>query len=607
MRTAAAALAGAALVALAAPAAAAMPRAQEPPPASFRVTHEGPAPAGGAAAVEHAAGIWAQRISSPVPIDVTVQWLGGSGFAAAQAGSAEVDPPGAPVPDVWYPATLADRFAGSDRTPSVPEISMVVASEGWYVGIDGRPPPGQADLVTVALHEIAHGLGFGGSMEVDEAGAGSWGFGTPYPWIYDTFATTGDATALLSLPNGSTALGDALTSGDVRFAGASAAAANGGAALRLFAPDPWLPGSSYGHLDQQVHPGTLMGYADPAGFVRHDPDPVVLGVLADLGWPLRAPPPPPPPPPPPAGGGGAAVRVLGGRAAVTDATLAAVGSATGTSPVRLSGPDRYATAASIVADVFPATAPVVYVATGASFPDALAGSAAAAVDGAPVVLVTVEGVPAPSAEQLRRLAPAEVRALGGRGAIPDAVLGEIARITGRVPRRLAGPDRFATAAAIVAAAFPDAEHTVYVATGASFPDALAGSAAAAAVGSPVLLVDRDSVPGPAADQLQRLRPRLVKVLGGRGAVSDATVSRIAELTGAEVRRLSGPDRYATAAAIVADAFPSPVDAIVVATGEAFPDALAGSAAAARLAAPVLLVRPDAVPGPIDAQLRRLAA
>jgi len=76
---------------------------------------------------------------------------------------------------------------------------------------------------------------------------------------------------------------------------------------------------------------------------------------------------------------------------------------------------------------------------------------------------------------------------------------------------------FATAAAVARAAFPTAM-TAYVATGENFPDALAGVPAAAGVDAPLLLVARDAIPAAAAEQLARLRPRRVVVLGGPAAV-----------------------------------------------------------------------------------------
>ena len=60
--------------------------------------------------------------------------------------------------------------------------------------------------------------------------------------------------------------------------------------------------------------------------------------------------------------------------------------------------------------------------------------------------------------------------------------------------RLAGSNRYATAAEISQWAYPDGSDVVFVATGLDFPDAIAGGAAAAAEGGPLLLVTGTSVP-----------------------------------------------------------------------------------------------------------------
>ena len=88
---------------------------------------------------------------------------------------------------------------------------------------------------------------------------------------------------------------------------------------------------------------------------------------------------------------------------------------TTTTVTRLAGTDRYATGAAITADAFPSTVHDVYVATGASFADALSGAAAAAVRGAPVLLVAPTGVPDPVRDELARLRPERVWVLGGPG------------------------------------------------------------------------------------------------------------------------------------------------------------------------------------------------
>ncbi len=181
---------------------------------------------------------------------------------------------------------------------------------------------------------------------------------------------------------------------------------------------------------------------------------------------------------------------------------------------RLAGADRYATAAAISAASFGPGVAVAYVATGANFPDALAGSAAAGSAGAPVLLVTRDTIPTATATELGRLKPARIVVLGGAGVVTDAVKAALARYTAGSVSRLAGADRYATAAAISAASFGPGVAVAYVATGANFPDALAGSAAAGSAGAPVLLVTRDTIPTATATELGRLKPARIVVLGG---------------------------------------------------------------------------------------------
>jgi putative cell wall-binding protein len=57
--------------------------------------------------------------------------------------------------------------------------------------------------------------------------------------------------------------------------------------------------------------------------------------------------------------------------------------------------------------------PVVYVATGENFPDALGAAAAAAVQGGPVLLVRNTSIPAATAAELARLSPNVIYVAGG--------------------------------------------------------------------------------------------------------------------------------------------------------------------------------------------------
>jgi len=173
-------------------------------------------------------------------------------------------------------------------------------------------------------------------------------------------------------------------------------------------------------------------------------------------------------------------------------------------------------------------------------------------------------------------------------------------------QRLAGADRYATAAAISRASYDPGVPVAYVATGANFPDALAAGAAAVRRGGPVLLVSSSNVPGPTASELARLDPAEIVVVGGSSIVSQGVLDQLRPYaTTGTVRRLAGATRYATAAAISRDAFPSGVPVAYVATGMNFPDALAGVAAAGSGGGPVLLTKPGELPGETAAELGRL--
>jgi putative cell wall-binding protein len=173
-------------------------------------------------------------------------------------------------------------------------------------------------------------------------------------------------------------------------------------------------------------------------------------------------------------------------------------------------------------------------------------------------------------------------------------------------QRLAGADRYATAAAISKASFSPGVPVAYVATGANFPDALAAGAAAVRRGGPVLLVSSSSIPGPTASELARLDPAEIVVVGGTSIVSQGVVEQLRTYaTTGTVRRLAGATRYATAAAISREAFPVGVPVAYIATGMNFPDALAGVAAAGSGGGPVLLTKPGELPAETAAELGRL--
>lgn len=147
-------------------------------------------------AVQYAANVWGSILPSAVEIRINSQFNALSCTATsgvlASAGPTNVwrDFPGAPVAGHWYHQALANRLQGSDIDGSSNDINTQFNSSiggatclpsGWYYGVDGNMGA-QIDLVSTALHEIGHGLGFSTTT------SGSTGaYLSGFPSIYDRF------------------------------------------------------------------------------------------------------------------------------------------------------------------------------------------------------------------------------------------------------------------------------------------------------------------------------------------------------------------------------------------------------------------------------------
>lgn len=262
---------------------------------------------------------------------------------------------------------------------------------------------------------------------------------------------------------------------------------------------------------------------------------------------------------------------------------------------RVWGLDRYLTSTEASRRAF-TTADTVVIATGSNWPDALGGSALAGAVGGPLLLTTPGALPTSVRDEIVRLGATKAYVLGGTGAVSTAVENTLKALVGGNVKRLKGDDRYATARAIaeetVAQLGPAYTGGVLVATGANFPDATAASPLAAALGRPIVLVNRATgayhLPTGATSAL---------ILGGVNVVPGAVEDSLELALGdANVLRKGGANRYETAA-LVAQAG---VDAgmswngVGLATGENFPDALAGGAMLGAWNGVMLLTTPAAL-------------
>ncbi len=287
-------------------------------------------------AMLNAASQLATQMQSPVPITIQACWkdLGGEATSAtlAQAGprfAFRNDD----LPDVvqnggqtlqfpnknaflprnytWYAGTAAQRLAGTTlcRLNGGPceqtdiritfnnqvDGPTVLGARKFYYGLDSSTSTQDSDFVTVAMHEITHGLGFLSFVQVgddpdsgDPSGAEFLGYDDIYSantaWLSDTqlrpFAQLSDAERSSAM----TSVINLLWTGE----SASTSVFNNRATntfpnnlVRLNAPSPVQPGSSLSHLDSFTNQGEMMRPSISAP--QHD---MRLGraLLDGVGW-----------------------------------------------------------------------------------------------------------------------------------------------------------------------------------------------------------------------------------------------------------------------------------------------------------------------------------
>ena len=212
--------------------------------------------------------------------------------------------------------------------------------------------------------------------------------------------------------------------------------------------------------------------------------------------------------------------VVGGPASVSDAVVTAL-TDRHIAVTRFGGSDRYAVSRALVAAKWGSSAPTVYVATGANFPDALSAGAVAGSASAPVLLVngSAGSLDAATRSLLATLHTTKVGIAGGPASVSPGIEQGISQLPGMSVVRYSGPDRFAVSVALNKT-FGTAP-SAYLANALNFPDALAGAAVAGKAHSPLYIVNPGCVPSATAAGVLGGTPSRLVLLGGPASVSDA--------------------------------------------------------------------------------------
>lgn len=264
---------------------------------------------------------------------------------------------------------------------------------------------------------------------------------------------------------------------------------------------------------------------------------------------------------------------------------------------RLSGDNRFDTAKSIAEEYNSGSVQNVVLASGSDFPDALSGSVLAAKLKAPILLAGPDPSGSPGTMDYieNHLSKSgNIYILGGTGAISEDFRQTLESLGYNNITRLSGADRYETNQKINDALNVAKGTPVVIASGESFPDALSISSVAGLKGYPIILSEYASLPAQAEETLKEIQPSAVYVIGGTGVISDSVLGEIKSLTGlpdSSLIRIWGNDRYETSIN-VAKYFNLPGDTVTLASGENFPDALAGSVLSSKLNAPIILISGD---------------
>lgn len=256
---------------------------------------------------------------------------------------------------------------------------------------------------------------------------------------------------------------------------------------------------------------------------------------------------------------------------------------------RLAGPVALDTMVAITTKGFPSnSSPTVIIATMDGYWDALTASAFAGLSQAPVLLTDGSSLSSQTALEIKRLAAKEAFVMGGKAAVSAAVERQIEDL-GVTVKRFAGATATSTANEIFKASKQWGDIAI-VATSKSFHDALSIAPFAYARRAPIFLTEFDG--RLSSESLAALRSggfRQICIVGGAAAVSTEVETK--QLSGISAKRLGGATAYETSSEIAEWCVRQgmSLDAVGIATGGDYYDALAGAALCGKNDAALVLV------------------
>ncbi|WGG44162.1 cell wall-binding repeat-containing protein [Rossellomorea sp. DA94] len=164
--------------------------------------------------------------------------------------------------------------------------------------------------------------------------------------------------------------------------------------------------------------------------------------------------------------------------------------------------------------------------------------------------------------------------------------------------RISGIDRYATSVSISKQGWKTSENLILV-NGESFPDGIASTPLSGKFNAPILMTPNESLPLVVLDEIKRLSPKNIYIIGGVSAISKEIEDSLKN-QGKNVIRIYGSDRYATSVQI-AKKFTS--NKVILTNGKSFSDSLSVSSYASKNGIPILYHTGEEIPSVVKSYIQ----
>ncbi|HHX86709.1 MAG TPA: hypothetical protein GX693_00865, partial [Firmicutes bacterium] len=220
--------------------------------------------------------------------------------------------------------------------------------------------------------------------------------------------------------------------------------------------------------------------------------------------------------------------VLGGQEAISGSVVTQLENL-GLTVNRIGGKDRYETAAKIAEEAKKkgSIASYAFIVNGVATADSMVAAPAAFMNGAVILQVTGDTIPAVTENAIKSLGISQVYIVGGTAVVSSTVRSELSKLA-TVKGRLGGANRYATSVAFAEELFYEEANFVLTC---GFDANLVDSIGACIFGLPVLYVQQNVIPRVVNNYLESTvtADSEIKMIGGTAAVSRVVNTQVKEI------------------------------------------------------------------------------